>query len=147
MADPFTIGTGIAGLISLGLEITILTRQYAQGGHDASKDVRELLQELSALDDVLRQLSQFLENDAIDNSSFSRTSALFQTQSACEAKPKEIYTKLLRRHDKPIKALTWPFIKKEHREAVMAIHRWVQTFHLALTIDGWYAFWPENEYI
>ena len=139
MTDPFTLATGVAGLISLCLEITILTRQYVHSARNASKDLRELLQELSALDGVLRQLSQFLENDAIHEASFSRTSALFQTQSACEAKLKDICTRLLQRHDKPTSAWTWPFTKTEHREAVMAIHRWVQTFQFALTIDGWYA--------
>ena len=146
MADPFALVTGVAGLISLGLEITILTRQYVHGAHNASKDVRELLQELSALDSVLRQLGQLLENDRIDKASFNRTSALFQTQGACEAKLKEMYTRLAKRHDKSTKALAWPFTKKEHLEAVMAIHRWVQTFQLALTVDGWYAIPQNKEY-
>ena len=65
MREPFSLATGIAGLISLGLEVTKITRQYVQGVGNAAKDVDELLTELSALVAVLRQLAGFLQNDRV----------------------------------------------------------------------------------
>ena len=54
IGDPLSLATGIAELISLGLEVTKITRQYVQDVRSAAKDVGELLTELSALVVVLR---------------------------------------------------------------------------------------------
>lgn len=139
MVDPFSLATGIAGLISLCLEVTDITRQYVQGVRNAAKDVDEFLKELSALVDVLHQLLDFLKRVRVGGNRFDQTSVLLMTHSACEEKLKEIRLKILRRRGdlKIIKALMWPFVKKEHRQTVVAIHQWIQTFQFALTIDGW----------
>ena len=139
MVDPFSLATGIAGLISLGLEITKNTRQYFQGVRNAVKDVDELLKELSALVDVLRQLAEFLKSNRVGKNNFDQTSVLLLTHNACEEKLTAIRLKLLKRSSdlKVIKTLMWPFVKKEHRQTVATIHQWVQIFQFALTIDGW----------
>lgn len=138
MVDPFSLATGIAGLISLGLEVTEKTLQYVQGVRNAAKDVDEFLEELSALVYVLRQLVEFLNSNRFSKASFDQTSVLLLTHNACEEKLKAIRLKLLKRSNdlKLIRALMWPFVKKEHRQTVAIIHQWVQTFQFALTIDG-----------
>ena len=139
MGDPFSLATGIAGLISLCLEVTKITRQYVQGVRNAAKDVDEFLKELSALADVLRHLVKFLRSDGAGKTNFDQTSVLLLTHRACEEKLKAIHLKLQKRSNdlKLIKTLMWPLVKKEHRQTVATIHQWVQTFQFALTIDGW----------
>ena len=139
MGDPFSLATGIAGLISLGLEVTKATRQYFQGVRNAAKDVDEFLKEVSALVDVLRQLVEFLKSDRIGKTNFDQVSVFILTNNACEEKLKAIRLRLRKRTNdlRLIKALTWPFVKKEHRQTVASLHQWVQTFQFALTIDGW----------
>ena len=139
MGDPFTLVTGIASLISLGLEVTKITREYIHGVRNATKDVSELLRELAALVDVLNQLHEFLKDDRAGKQNFDHTSVLLLTHSACEHKLKAVRMKLLKRIKDPkfVKTLTWPFIKKEHQQTVVVVHQWVQIFQFALTIDGW----------
>ena len=139
MDDPFSLATGIAGLISLGLEVTKITRQYVQDVRNAAKDVDEFLTELSALVAVLRRLAGFLKDDRVAKLNFDQTSVLLLTHRSCEEKLKAVRLKLLKRSKdaRIIKTLTWPFVRKEHRQTVAIIHQWAQTFQFALTIDGW----------
>ena len=138
MADPFTLATGIAGLISLSLEVTKIAQQYIQGVRNSSKDIDDFLQELAALTDVLRQLDAFLKKDEAGERSFDQTSVLVKTYKACRSSLEKTRSALQSRvnHHKLLKALTWPFVGKEHQEVISAILRWIHTFQFALTIDG-----------
>ena len=138
MADPFTLATGIAGLISLSLEVTKTAHQYIQGVRNSSKDIEDFLQELAALTDVLRQLDVFLKKDETGKRSFDQTSVLVKTYKACHNSLEKTRSTLQRRinEHKLLKALTWPFVGKEHQEVISAILRWIHTFQFALTIDG-----------
>ncbi len=139
MAEPLSLAASIAGLISLGLDISQITRKYVRGVRRAPKDVKELLQELAALVKVLRQFSELLDRDRIGEAAFDQTSVLFLAHEACRKELTTVRSKLLSRTrgHSIIRALTWPFVKKEHQQTIAAIHRWVQTFQFALTIDGW----------
>ena len=138
MADPFTYASGIAGLISLGLEVTKITRSYIRSFRKAKKDAEEMLLELRALSDVLCRLAEFLKHSKSWESEFDRTSALFLSHIACGNKMRRMRAKLLRgRNSRFFKSTVWPFEKEDHQANITALHRWVQTFHFALTIDGW----------
>lgn len=139
MGDPFVLATGIAGLISLALEVTQITCQYVNGVRNAAKEINHLLAELSALVNVLRRLYCFLQDSRINKSNFNHTSVLFLTHRACDEQLQALRSSLLKRSNghRMIKSLTWPFVKREHQETVLAIHRWVQIFQFALTINGW----------
>ena len=138
MADPFSLATGIAGLISLSLEVTKIAQQYIQGVRHSSKDIDDFLQELAALTDVLRQLDAFLKKDEAGARSFDQTSVLVKTYKACRSSLEKTRSALQSRvnEHKLLKALTWPFVGKEHQEVISAILRWIHTFQFALTIDG-----------
>lgn len=139
MAEPVSLAASIAGLISLGVEITKITRNYVRGVRRTSKDVEEFLQELAALVKILRQLDKLLKSYTIDEVNFDETSVLFLTHDACRKELTAIRSKLLSRNrgHRILRALTWPFVKKEHQRTIAGIHRWAQTFQFALTIDGW----------
>ena len=138
MFDPFSLATGIAGLISLSLEVTKIAQQYIQGVRNSSKDINDFLQELAALTDVLRQLDAFLKKDEDGERSFDQTSVLVETYKACRRsleKTRSALQSQVNQH-RLLKALTWPFVGKEHQEVISAILRWIHTFQFALTIDG-----------
>ncbi len=138
MVDPFSLATGIAGLISLSLEVTKVAHQYIHGVRNSSKHIEDFLQELAALADVLRQLESFLKEDEAGERSFDQTSVLVKTYQACRSSLEETQSTLQRRinEHKLLKALTWPFVGKEHQQVIFAISRWISTFQFALTVDG-----------
>lgn len=138
MIDPFTLATGIGGLIHLTYEVVQITHHYFQGVRNAAEDIRELLAELATLNDVLPRLHQFLQVDKTTQSGFSQESVLVLAYQACKERLQMIESKLSKKSNnrKIIKSLAWPFVGKEHREIISSIHRWVQIFQFALTIDG-----------
>ena len=54
MVDPFSLTAGVAGLISLSLEVARVAHQYVHGVRNSSKHIEDFLQALAALTDVLR---------------------------------------------------------------------------------------------
>lgn len=138
MADPFSLAAGIAGLISLSLEVTKIAHQYVQGVRNSSKDIEDFLQELAALTDVLRQLDAFLKKDEAGKRSFDQTSILVKTYKACRSSLEKTRSTLQRRvnEHKFLKALTWPFVGKEHQQIIVTILHWIHTFQFALTVEG-----------
>ena len=71
--DPFSIATGLAGLLTLTADIVQVLTDYTGGVKSATKDARSVLTEVTALDHVLQQLIEFLRKD--DNQ--------FQVQISC----------------------------------------------------------------
>jgi len=139
MGEPVSLAASIAGLLSLGVQVSQIARDYVNGVRRASNDVEEFLQELGALVKVLRQLDELLKGDRIGKVNFNQTSVLFLAHDACQKELIASRSKLLSRSHghKIIRALAWPFVKNEHQQTIAAMHRWVQTFQFALTIDGW----------
>ena len=123
MADPFSLATGIAGLISLSLEVAKIAHQYIQGVRNSSKDIDDFLQELAALTEVLHQLDAFLKKDEAGKRSFDQTSVLVKTYKSCRSSLEKTRSTLQRRviEHKFLKALTWPFVGKEHRQIIITI--------------------------
>lgn len=144
MADPFTIATGVAGLLSLTIQVTQVTVEYVKGVKNVSAVVEEFRQELMTLAHVLGLLDEFLKVEA-RNVAFTNTCALSAANFSCEQQLQKLLVKLEKnlkggRISRAIDRLKWPFDEKEHHKAVEDLHRYVQTFQLALTINGWYVF-------
>ena len=79
MDEPFSLVTGVAGLVNLCLEVTAISQEYVHGARRASKDVEEFLQELNAFTCVLQQFEEALKNDEAGNVCFEKTSVLLMT--------------------------------------------------------------------
>ena len=138
MADPFSITVGVAGFISLSIEVTKITGEYIRGVHHATEDAEEFVKQLRALTGVLRQLQQFLEQDAIVSANFNQTSTLFRTHNACQQRLNNLKSKLEHGLHNPdlMKSLTWPIRGKEYRQTIQDLKQWVEMFHFALTMEG-----------
>ena len=138
MVDPLSLATGIAGLISLSLEVTRVAQQYIHDVRSSSKHIEDFLQELAVLSDVLRQLEAFLKKDEVGEHSFDQTSVLVKTYEACRSSLERTRSTLQGRTNEHrlLTALTWPFVGKEHQQIISATLRWIHTFQFALTIEG-----------
>ena len=143
MIDPFTLITGIAGLISLTIEVTKIATEFAGSVKGAAGHVHDLSSELVALNHVLQQFHTFLKTED-SLGLFAETCALICTEQYCTAKVKQLFEKL--RHltvggklRRSLRALEWPYKKSESVDIILSLHRCAQTFQLALTVDQWCA--------
>lgn len=122
--DPFTISTGVAGFLSLAIELTKILKTYISEVKDAPQEASTLLETLEPLVEVLENFREFLEDDEISDAglSFKKDSALVKVVDVCEkcirtirdqlkgfpAKGKDSST--LRRK---FERLKWPFQKED----------------------------------
>lgn len=143
MGDPLTIATGVAGILSLTIQVAQATVKYIEGVKKAPVAVEEFRQELRALADVLKLFEEFLKVNAL-KVAFKKTSVLYTTNSLCEQQLRKLLTKLEKnkggRFSQAVDRLTWPFDEKDHHRTVEDLHRYVQAFQFALNISGWYVF-------
>jgi len=141
--DPFTIATGLAGLLSLTLEIADILSTYTSGVKNAPKDARSVLTEISSLGHVLGQLIKFLQAEETNSKCsgrFRETSALCSVIAICKNHIETLYRKLkfqgIPERDL-FHRLKWPLEKDECAELVGVLHRCSQTFIFSLTIENW----------
>ena len=83
MPDPFSIGTGIVGVIGIAIQLTIVAKDFASGWKHAPIAVEELHKELTQLHHVLNNLKGFLNSQSTH---FEQTSALYSAASDCVVK-------------------------------------------------------------
>ncbi len=137
MAEPFSIATGIASLISVITGITKVTCTYVYEARNASKKARELDQTLAALATVLEQLEILLKKETSGSLVFKQTSVLFLNYNLCKATLEEIRSKLEAPFRHSVASLVWPFREREHQKTVADIHLLMQIFHYALDVEAW----------
>lgn len=70
MIDPFTLSTGVSGLLSLTSEIIKLVKGYSDAVQSASQEVQDLALQCRALAEVLEKLQNLLRSDALDDIAF-----------------------------------------------------------------------------
>jgi hypothetical protein len=136
---------GVAGLLSLALEVTRTLHNYISGVKSATQNASELNSEVSALWHVLETLVEALRNDDIDTKSkaFDDQSILRSVIAEYQKLVAAVYKKIskLKSMDKtavPIARITWPFQKEEYQETVRTLHRYVQTLQVLLIASNWY---------
>lgn len=150
MADPFSIASGIAGFLSLAMEITKILVDYTANVKSAPSDVTKMLEEVDALVEVLEQLKDFLEDnsDTISETiknGFQENSALSTALKICKTEIEKLRRVLhkfkVRRTDKAwldkLQRLKWPFSKEECLEITQRLNRCSQTFTFSMTISNW----------
>jgi hypothetical protein len=136
MIDPFSLVTGIAGLVSLALEIMA---DFVSMTKNAPKDISNLSNELEALSTVLRNLAMFLSSESIKGDLFDDTSVLCASMASCKRQLEELREKLNISKIAVMKVaerLKWLYRKEEVEQATVALRRCSQTFQFSLTIDG-----------
>jgi hypothetical protein len=142
MMDPLSAASGVAGLLSLALQVGMTIGIYANSVKSASKDAQRLEREIQAFSSVLQQLYEFLQSKDADHVAFERTSVLVVATNSCDKELSDLQKKLEKystgdKASRVLQRLSWPFTEKENRETVDAIHRWMQLYSLSLQTAGW----------
>jgi hypothetical protein len=77
MADPFSLATGMAGLVSLALQVTSISYWYVRSVHDASESWKDIIEESKTLRNLLTDLQvNLLDDDGLADAFSSRASSV-----------------------------------------------------------------------
>ncbi|KAF8541995.1 ankyrin repeat-containing domain protein [Trichophaea hybrida] len=139
--DPFTVATGLAGFLSLTIEIKKILEEYISGVKSAPDNSRKLLTQIAALSHVLQQLVMFLRSEDAKGTSFDQTSVLCSVIAVCQGHVEQLYRKLEKlsstgKNKKGVERLKWPFNQTECQQTVEMLHRCAQTFEFSLSISS-----------
>ena len=142
MAEVLGIASGIAGLISLTIEVFGITYKYVHGVRDASSSVRQFLMELEHLQKVLLRVDQVAKETDEREVFGDAGSCLLSIKESNEyiGLLQNIRDKLQQRQTpsssrNKLKALTWPFSEKDTLALTNSLHRHLEIYNIALTVD------------
>jgi hypothetical protein len=77
MTDPFSLATGVAGLVSLALQVTSISYWYVRSVHGASESWKEIIEESKILRDLLTDLQvNLLDDDDLVEAFSNRASSV-----------------------------------------------------------------------
>jgi hypothetical protein len=143
--DPFTLATGIAGILSLCIQITDITKEYVSSATHAQKEAEDLARQTEALSEVLKKLVEFLRSAAVNDISFEPNSGLNLALGCCQMQLESLYKKLKKQNAQDKNKLVtvwdklmWPLDKKDCVEIIRRLQECAQTFHFCLTISNWW---------
>ena len=140
--DPLSIAAGVAGLISLALQVSQSLKTYSTTALHSRQDITSLLKEIETTHSVLQQLYPFLGGAKTGAIVFQHGSALQIAVETCEGVVKDLGGRLGRLEGGKglrggLEMLKWPFSEKEVGKVVQVLGRCTATFHFALTVEGW----------
>lgn len=145
MAEVLGIASGIAGLVSLTIEIFSISYKYIHGVSDASSSLRRFVSELENLKIVLAQVEKMTKETHQKDIFGDDGSCLLSIKDSNEylIMLRKVHNKLTERQldsslRRKIKALTWPFSEKETRDLAESLHRHLGKYSAALAADGRY---------
>ena len=143
MAEVLGIASGIAGLLSLTIEVYSTSAHYISGVKNASASVHEVLRELKALKNILSELDQASERIKSEKIFRDRLSSLLSVDNSEEYRGvlERLQAKLLKQASLTgvslkLKNCAWPFSEEKTRRTVDVLQRHVGIFSQALTIDA-----------
>lgn len=146
MAEVLGIASGIAGLISITIEVFGITYKYVNGVHNASHHARRFLKELEDLQTVLllfQKAAKEIDQSEIFGDAGSSLLLIRQSIEYIEILEK-IRAKLEQQKSgssfhNAMKALKWPFTEKETLSLAESLHPHLQIYNTALAFDSLYA--------
>ena len=145
MAEVLGIASGIAGLISLTIEVYGISYKYINGVRNANASACRFLDELKNSETVLRRIEEFSkENDQVEVFGQSGACILSITKSNEYIDLlHKVRNKLEQRQTGSsmrdgIKSLTWPFSEKETSALADSLHRHLEIYNTAFAVDNLY---------
>lgn len=146
MAEIIGIASGIAGLLSLTIEVIQISSAYINGVRGASSTVQRFLNELGDLKSVLTKIDEMSkETDDIQIFGNDGHSCLVSVQEGMSymALLISVRNRLDTRATDgsfrmKLKALTWPFSEEKTLSLIESLHRHLNIYQTALTIDNLY---------
>ncbi len=130
----------VIGAVSASLHLTKELIRYCRSFKSASADAANLAQEVEAIAQVLQALRQSLQNPR-PGTSFQQmsSSSLLASVQDCQRRMKDLEDSLaphVSTLGKLFKRAKWPLEHRKTVENIEALHRFVQIFHFATTLDG-----------
>ncbi len=145
MAEALGIASGIAGLVSLTVEVYGISYKYISGVHDASSSARRFLKELKDLQRVLGHVQRTAKgiNEEVIFSNASSCLLSIEKSNEYVKLLEKVRNKLKQQETSSslrniVKALTWPFSEKETLDLTQSLHRHLEIYNTALTVDNLY---------
>lgn len=145
MAETLGVASGIAGLVSLTIEVFGISYKYINGVRNASRSARRLLKELEALQTVLHRVEQVAKERNDLDAFGDAASCLLSVKEANEYINllQNIRGKLQKRQSQSafryhVNVLTWPFSEKETLVLIESFHRHLEIYNTALAVDSLY---------
>jgi Fungal N-terminal domain of STAND proteins len=139
MAEPISISSGIAGLLTLAITVADKSYQYASDVRGASATVASYLQELSAMKAILFKLNELTETHAATARLAKASTSLLSAMNINECqKELEMILGKLRKHSEgsALSALAWPFVERDIKKHVGMLQRYNHLFQMALSADA-----------
>ncbi|KAI9780621.1 MAG: hypothetical protein M1816_002782, partial [Peltula sp. TS41687] len=137
--DPFTLASGIAGLVSLTIQVTKITTEFLSSIKEAPHCIRDLRSELTVLTSNLKRLHTFLGSEPAGRA-FAYTSVLLLTCDTCRRNLRDLDNKLGNDSEnvfrRALDRTRWPLKEKQTKSIVQDLRAYSQTFAFALTVDG-----------
>ena len=138
--DPVSVASGVAGLITLALQVSDNLYQYIKAVSERAKNAKELHSELLLLGEVLSQLRDFLNSEQAKGSMFDEHSVLQRSISECKARVERIGDKIKPKEGNKLSRafdhLVWPFKQEQVLQMMENLRRFRSTFEFAVTIKG-----------
>jgi hypothetical protein len=138
--DGVSVASGIAGLVTLALQISGTIREYVVAAKNKSKDIEELQDELVLLSENLNNLHDIFEDEKLQGRSIDPDSVLWNAITDCRRRIERIGEELLPstggKVDRALDKLKWPFQAKEVLKMVENLRRFSNIFQFAINIEN-----------
>ncbi|GJC84014.1 hypothetical protein ColLi_06852 [Colletotrichum liriopes] len=122
--DGLSVASGVAGLISLTIELTKATYTFIEGVKNASRDIHDCVQALTSLQSVLLEINRALGDAGV---------TIPLSTAECEKQLRRLKATLESRSK--LRKLAWPFEQKETREMIRILQDHRDDFHAALSAN------------
>lgn len=143
MADPLSIASGCAGLLSLTISLVRTTYQYGVAVRSSRKDVAAFTLELTSFRTLLEQVESLSLSGELPASHLQRfESALSSIGPSCSSILQELIEKLERasaeksRLGAAIQRMAWPLKEEEVVKSTNALGRYRDVLQWAMTADN-----------
>lgn len=140
MADPLSMAASIIAVIQITGSVVSLCYDYRSGAQNASKEMKQLTDEVISLRDVLEAILKLVDEGSTENFHLSTLKLLTQTDGPLSKCKTEM--KLLEAELKPAmgiravaRTLKWPFARGEVERKVERLNRLKGSLTLALVTD------------
>lgn len=138
MADPLSIVASVIAIAQLTERLIALGYVYLGGTKAASKDLRELVNELQSLGKVLVVLQDYAQADQnLQSTALQSLNGQNGPLPGCALELRRLQLKLEPKQGLRgmIQSLKWPFKEQETQQHIARIQRQKSLFILALTVD------------
>ncbi|RDW56944.1 hypothetical protein BP5796_13011 [Coleophoma crateriformis] len=125
MAEILGIASGVAGLISLAMEITRLSYGYISDIRSAHSTQKEYLREMSALTEVLLRIEEAIEG--LEDQAVAMTPSTNLSKGAIRDCTKELDS-LRSELEKPSPSIFWPLKELALKKTIQSLHQYRSIF-------------------